>query len=183
MTKYRHWILIAALALVLTPAAWAQNDSRDSEVIGGNDTISAAPDSDAPAGAEGEGAEGDPAPAPQGGGGLFGGNNMFFLIIAVFFVVMILMSSSSRKKQERQRREMLSSLKKGDKVVSIGGIVGTIVEVREDEITVKTDETNNVRMKFARWAIRGTGETAKAEDPAKAASSNACCDRNDDQQS
>ena len=59
---------------------------------------------------------------------------------------------------------MLSSLKKGDKVTSIGGIVGSVIEIREDEITVKIDETNNVRMKFARWAIRGVGAEAK-EDP------------------
>ena len=63
---------------------------------------------------------------------------------------------------------MLSSLKKGDKITSIGGIVGTVIEVRDDEVTVKVDETGNVRMKFARWAIRGVGDAARAEDPNQA---------------
>ncbi len=85
---------------------------------------------------------------------------MIFGVLAIFMFI----TSNSRKKQQRKHQDMLSNLKKGDKVVSIGGIVGTIVECREDEIVVKTDETNNTRMKFARWAIRGTGETAK-EDP------------------
>ena len=58
---------------------------------------------------------------------------------------------------------MLAALKKGDKVTSIGGIVGTIMDVREDEVVVKVDENNNVRMRFARWAVRGTGDDAKKE--------------------
>jgi len=37
------------------------------------------------------------------------------------------------------------------------------VEVREDEVVVKVDETNNVRMRFARWAVRGVGDEAKRE--------------------
>ncbi len=176
MTKYRPWIVIAALMMALAAPALAQNDDAPaSDVIGGNDTISADPSTAPAEGAgdeatEGEGDSGEAAPAP-GGGGLFGGGNMMLFIIVGVFLLMIIMSSSRNKKQQRQRQEMLAALKKGDKVVSIGGIVGTVVEVREDEITVKTDETNNVRMKFARWAIRGTGEMAKAEDPNQAASS------------
>ena len=89
-------------------------------------------------------------------------------LIFVLFGGMILLffwTSRSKRKQETKRREMLASLKKGDKVTSIGGVVGTIVEVREDEVTVKVDENNNIRMKFARWAIRGLGDQAKTEAP------------------
>ena len=60
---------------------------------------------------------------------------------------------------------MLAALSKGDKVTSIGGICGTVIEAREDEIVVKVDETNNVRMRFARWAIRGVGDAARSEKP------------------
>ena len=56
-------------------------------------------------------------------------------------------------------------LKKGDKVTSIGGICGTVVEVRDDELVVKVDENNNIRLRFSRWAIRGTGEQAKNQGP------------------
>ena len=72
-------------------------------------------------------------------------------------------SSRGRRKQETKRKEMLASLKKGDKVTSIGGIVGTIIEVRDDEVVAKIDD--NVRVRFARWAIRGTGEEAKTTTP------------------
>jgi preprotein translocase subunit YajC len=58
---------------------------------------------------------------------------------------------------------MIENLKKGEKVVSIGGIMGTVMDVKGDEVTVKVDESSNVRMKFAKWGIRGVGEAAKAE--------------------
>ena len=86
-------------------------------------------------------------------------NGFPILNIGLFFI----MSSRGRRKQEAKRREMIASLKKGDKVTSIGGIVGTVVETRDDEIAVKVDES--VRKRFARWAIRGVGEQAKTESP------------------
>ncbi len=79
--------------------------------------------------------------------------------------LMWFMSSRSRKKQAKKRKDMLSSLSKGDKITSIGGIVGTVIEIREDEVTVKVDDS--CRMKFARWAIRGVGEEGKTEETQK----------------
>ena len=103
----------------------------------------------------------------NGGGSPLGSVKLMIIMVAGFFLLYIWMGRS-RRKQRRQRQEMLTALKKGDKITSIGGIVGTVIEVRDDEVTVKVDETGNVRMRFARWAIRGVGEAAKAEDPAQA---------------
>ena len=104
---------------------------------------------------------------PGDSGGLFGSWQLMVVMLGGFFLLYVWMGRS-RRKQQRQRQEMLSALKKGDKITSIGGIVGTVIEVRDDEVTVKVDETGNVRMRFARWAIRGVGEAAKAEDPNRA---------------
>ena len=113
----------------------------------------------------GEPAQQQPPPGDEKGKpSPFGSNYLIFVMLG-FLVLMMLWSSRSRKKQEAKHREMLSSLKKGDKVTSIGGIVGTIIEARDDEVLVKVDETNNVRMRFARWAIKGTGEAAKTQPP------------------
>ncbi|HUU60027.1 MAG TPA: preprotein translocase subunit YajC [Phycisphaerae bacterium] len=101
----------------------------------------------------------------DGGGGLLGGGNYILFIMLGGLVLLFVMTSRSKKKQQRKRNDMLATLKKGDKVTSIGGIVGTVIETREDEITVKVDEQNNVRMRFARWAIRGVGDAAKTEGP------------------
>ena len=86
-----------------------------------------------------------------------------FIFVAVAFVGLMMWQSRSRKKQEAKRRELLNSLQKGNKITTIGGIIGTVIEVKENEVTVKTDESNNVRMKFARWAIRDVGEPVKGD--------------------
>ena len=102
-------------------------------------------------------------PAQEPGG--FLGKMGLPIIMVGAVVLMLVWSGRGRRKQEAQRREMLASLKKGDKVTSVGGIVGTVIEVRDDEVSVKVDETNNVRMHFARWAIRGVGDAAKTQAP------------------
>ena len=84
-----------------------------------------------------------------------------FAVLLGGVVLMWIWMGRGRRKQEAKRKEMLSNLKKGDKIVSIGGVIGTVIEAKPEEITVKVDETNNVRMKFARWAIRGVGEEGK----------------------
>ena len=84
-----------------------------------------------------------------------------FVVLLGGVVLMWIWMGRGRRKQEAKRKEMLSNLKKGDKIVSIGGVIGTVIEAKPEEITVKVDETNNVRMKFARWAIRGVGEEGK----------------------
>jgi len=112
-----------------------------------------------PSGEQGGGSARPGQQSPQGGLQSW----TLILLLGGAFLLMMLWSSRSKRKQESQRRQMLANLKKGDKVTSIGGIVGTIADVREDEVIVKVDE--NARVKFARWAIRGVGEQSKAEGP------------------
>jgi preprotein translocase subunit YajC len=104
----------------------------------------------------------EPPPRGCGQGGGFSDMWPFYVMIGAFLLLYIWMGRN-RRKQESKRREMLAALKKGDKVTSIGGICGTVVEVREDEVLVKIDD--NTRIRMARWAVRGVGEEAKAEKP------------------
>ena len=71
------------------------------------------------------------------------------MIIVVFYFMMM----KSKRGKEKERDNMLSSMKKGDRIRTIGGILGTVVEVRDDEVVVKVDETSNVKMRFVRSAI------------------------------
>lgn len=103
-------------------------------------------------------------PGPCGGQGE--SNTMMFAMMGGVIVLFWFMGRGKRK-QEASRRDMLSNLKKGDKITTIGGIIGTIVDVREDEVVVKIDD--DARIHMARWAIRGVGEAAKAENPEQAA--------------
>lgn len=83
------------------------------------------------------------------------GFNMFsmMLIFGAVILFMMMLGGGSRKAKKKQA-EMLTAMSKGDRVVSIGGIRGSVVEVREDEVVVKVDENNNTRMKFSKEAIR-----------------------------
>jgi preprotein translocase subunit YajC len=84
--------------------------------------------------------------------------------IALVFVVIMIMSSRSRKRQEKQKKDMLEQMKRGDRVQTIGGILGAIVEVRDDKILLKVDESNNPKVWFARSAInRVLGDEAEAK--------------------
>ena len=84
------------------------------------------------------------------------------LLIAAAFLLFFWLGRKPRK-EEQKRKDMLSNIKKGDKVTTIGGIVGTVTDVRDDELIVKVDEATNARMHFARWAIRTVGEDKPAE--------------------
>ena len=73
--------------------------------------------------------------------------------ILVLGIVFIWMTGRSRRRQERQKLDMLGAMKRGDRVQTIGGILGNVVEVREDRILLKVDEGNNTKVWFARTAI------------------------------
>lgn len=184
----KQFALIMASILVLACGYAAAAEGEDLGT-GGEVTTDPAPKGapDGPAADEGEflgtGEEGTTAPAakgaPAGGAetqpaetqpvtkrkkGLFEGNTMLFVMLGGVVLLYIFMGRSKRK-QAAKRKDMLATLKKGAKVTTIGGIVGTVVEIREDEVVVKVDETNNSRLRLARWAIRGVGEEAKTQGP------------------
>jgi len=83
------------------------------------------------------------------------------LMIIGMIVLMYVWMAWSKKKQGNKRNDMLANLKKGDKIRTIGGILGTIVEVRETEIVIKTDENAGTRMHFVREAIQVIGDEAR----------------------
>jgi preprotein translocase subunit YajC len=81
----------------------------------------------------------------------------FAAIIAIFYFLII--RPQNKKQKETQR--MLSALKKGDKITTIGGVHGTIVNVRESTVVVKVDD--NVKIEFSRSAISGVVSVAREE--------------------
>ena len=94
--------------------------------------------------------DGTTRPAPQPG---FPSSGIMFLLPAVL-VIMIIFSMSSQRREKKKRDNMLAALKKGDKVQTIGGILGTTMEVRDEHVTLKIDENTNTRVKFSRSAIQ-----------------------------
>ena len=88
--------------------------------------------------------------AQQGGAG--GGMNMIMLMIPVFIIMYVLMIRPQKQK-EKERKEMISKIKKNDRVVTIGGIHGTVVTVKDNEVVLKVDESSNTRLKLTKSAI------------------------------
>jgi preprotein translocase subunit YajC len=74
------------------------------------------------------------------------------VFIAVIVVVMFLMFREPRRKQ-KQHQKMVQTLKKNDKIRTIGGIIGTVVDIKEDEIVLKIDESNNTKIRVVPSAI------------------------------
>lgn len=93
------------------------------------------------------------APAAQGGG-MTSTLIMLAIMVAVFYFMLIRPENKRKKEAENMR----SSVKVGDKITTIGGIVGNVVNVKEDKIVLETS-ADQVRIEMTKWAI-STNETA-----------------------
>ena len=96
---------------------------------------------------------------------------MMVVLIAVFYFLLI----RPENKRKKQAQDMRNSLKKGDTITSIGGIVGKVVQVTDGTIIIETSE-DRVRMELTKWAVSTVGvqtgeqpETKKKEKKAEEA--------------
>lgn len=97
-----------------------------------------------------------------------GGMSMIFMLVAmvaVFYFMMIRPENKRKKEAEAMR----SALKVGDKITTIGGVVGTVVDVKDDKFVIETS-ADRVRVEFQKWAL-STNETGaeRAKEEAKKA--------------
>lgn len=83
---------------------------------------------------------------------------MLVVLIAVFYFLLI----RPENKRKKQAQAMRDSLKKGDVITTIGGIIGKIVQVNPDTLVIETSE-DRVRMEITKWAISTTGVQASTE--------------------
>ena len=87
------------------------------------------------------------------------------IMIVLLFAVMYFFMIRPENKRKKQAEEMRNSLKKGDVITTIGGIVGVVVDVKESRIIVETS-ADQVRIELEKWAISSNEtatEAAKAE--------------------
>ena len=81
-----------------------------------------------------------------------------FLPLVLVFAVMYFVMIRPENKRKKEAEQVRSSLKNGDMVTTIGGIVGKVVDVKEDKFVLETS-ADRVRIEFAKWAL-STNETA-----------------------
>lgn len=75
--------------------------------------------------------------------------------LAIFYFILIL----PQRREQKRHREMVASLTRGDRVVTMGGVVGEIIQLRDDEVTLKTGDARIV-VERSRVARRTAGQTA-----------------------
>jgi len=73
--------------------------------------------------------------------------------LVLIFVVMYMFLFRGPKKKQQQHQKMVQSLRRNDRVRTIGGILGTVIDVKDDEIMLKVDESNNTKIKVTASAI------------------------------
>lgn len=93
------------------------------------------------------------APTENGGGGL-GAFLPLILIILVFYMFFI----RPQMRKQKQARKYRESLKKGDKIITIGGIHGKIVEEQERSFTIEVEGGNKLRVEKSAIAMDGASE-------------------------
>lgn len=90
--------------------------------------------------------------------GMAGGLGSTVIMLVAMFAVMYFMLIRPENKRKKDAEEMRAAVKTGDKITTIGGIVGTVVNVKEDKIVIETG-ADQVRIELAKWAM-STNETA-----------------------
>ena len=88
---------------------------------------------------------------------------MMVVLIAVFYFFMI----RPENKKKKEMNQMRDSLKVGDNITTIGGVIGDVVNVKDDTLVIETG-ADKVRVEFAKWAVSTNNTAEKAAAKAKA---------------
>ena len=85
------------------------------------------------------------------------------LPLVLMFVVFYFLLIRPQRKKDKKVKDMLAALKVGDRICTIGGIYGTIISIKDDTVELNVGR-DNVKLIFARWAIRNVEEIAIEND-------------------
>ncbi len=96
--------------------------------------------------------------APPGGEGGPGGALAGFLPLIIIFVIFYFLLIRPQQKKAKEHKEMVANLKRGDKVITSGGIYGLVEDVGQNTVTLKIGE--NVKVKFGKAYIAAIRSTA-----------------------
>jgi preprotein translocase subunit YajC len=92
--------------------------------------------------------EGYGMPNEQGGSLL-----MMIIWVAFFALIMYFLIFLPQKKRDKKTKEMLDSMQVGNQVITIGGISGKVINIKDDEVTVETG-VEKAKINFKKWAIK-----------------------------
>lgn len=92
----------------------------------------------------------------------------FLFMMVALFVLMIVLSSMGQRKERKRRNEMLTQLGRYDRVTTTGGLIGTIVELKDEELVLKVDEATNTRIHVVRSAVQQVLKKGRSGSPSDA---------------
>ena len=153
-TRTPAWALTPGFAL--TAPLLAQTDGTappaagggTAPAAGGDTTTATTGDPNATGTGAGTGAGPGAGQAPDPFGGMF-----FWIMIGGLILMWYFILRSQRKEKDKQK-QLVESLRKNDRVQTVGGILGTIIEVRDNEVVLKVDENNNTKLRLAKSAVQ-----------------------------
>lgn len=106
------------------------------------------------------------ATGTDGANAASGSYTMLIMMVALF-AVMYFMVIRPENKKKKEQEALRSSLHRGDKITTIGGIMGKIVDIKDDKIVIETGE-DQVRMELQKWSVM-TNHTAEKDKSKRAA--------------
>ena len=110
---------------------------------------------------------------PSATPGLF--DSPLFLMMVLFLVLLWVFMLRGTSKEKKKRQQLLDTMGKGDRVQTVGGILGTVVEIKDDEVLLKVDENANTKLRFSRAAI----QTIISEKPDKPDTADQAADKDE----
>jgi len=125
---------------------------QDAPPLPGEKPVAATGEAASPAGAT----EGAARPAADPLGGMW--------IVIPFVLILVVFTMFGQRRERKKRAALMESIKRHDEVQTIGGIIGSVVEIKDDTVILKIDENSNVRMTVSKSAIAQvrTGSTTGA---------------------
>lgn len=96
-----------------------------------------------------------------------GGGSILFMIVylVIIFGVMYLLLIRPQRKKQKEEKKMRENLQVGDEIVTIGGIYGRVISLKEDTIVIES-QSDHSKLTIARWAMQ-TNNTVHDDAPAK----------------
>ena len=95
------------------------------------------------------------------------GSWMYYLVtfgpLVLIVVLMYFIMIRPQRKKQKEEQKMRNSLRVGDEITTIGGVVGRVVKIEDNTIIIETSE-DRVRMEFAKWAVSTVGVQKSIED-------------------
>jgi preprotein translocase subunit YajC len=102
-----------------------------------------------------------PKPTPEDHDVGAGSNFIFLLVFMFAFIWLFIIRPQKREQDEKQT--MLSALKKNDRVVTTGGMFGTIVNIKDDEVTLRIDDQAKVKVRYLKSAVSRLAASEQAK--------------------